>query len=737
MAPDLASGQTQTIDCSYTTTGADFPSRANTATVDTDQTSPVASNQTTVPVGFPLTAVDAVTVGQSHTCALLESATVKCWGFGGNGQLGQDSTTNLGDQAGEMATLPAINLGAGRTATAIAAGQSHTCALLDDATVKCWGDGGNGRLGQDSTTNLGDQAGEMATLPAINLGAGRTATAVDAGSEAGHTCAVLDDATLKCWGSGSRGQLGQGSTSDLGDSAGEMAALPAISFGVGPGPASLNVELTADQTTVAVGDPIDYHLTITNTAIAPLSGITVSDPLAPECVQSVPNLAFGADHTIDCTHTATAFDLGTYANTATVDTSQTAPVDSNTVNVSVTIPAGYGLVTGTVTETGSGTPIPGAVAALLSTADFSPVAISITTASGNHAAVAPAGSYYLYALDPTVDHTAGFHGAPTAVAVTAGNTSSSSNVSLASTRGTIAGTVTDATTTNPIPGTMVMNMDLTHGGRPGAGDLTDGAGAFSIGGLTPGARLVEYVDISGAHTPEFFDDSISPAGATTVAVTGAATATATASLAPRTAPGTSAHLVGDLTSTTGGPIEGAAVFAVHSASFSLAAGDLTDAAGRYDIALDPGTYELAFYDPTGDHLFEWHDNQPSSAMTSATTVPATAGTPLVTDAALTPTTGTATGTVTETGSGDQLAAMFVLAIDANGNVDGAAVTQPDGTYSLAGIPAGNHRIRFVDLSSDHVAEYFDNSPDYFAATPVSITSGVTTPNINAALALTS
>ena len=75
-----------------------------------------------------------------------------------------------------MAALPAVNLGAGRTATAVTAGQSHTCALLDDATVKCWGYGRVGRMGRDSTSVLGDAAEKMAALPAVNRGAGRPAT---------------------------------------------------------------------------------------------------------------------------------------------------------------------------------------------------------------------------------------------------------------------------------------------------------------------------------------------------------------------------------------------------------------------------------------------------------------------------------------------------------------------------------------------------------------------------------
>ena len=66
--------------------------------------------------------------------------------------------------------LAAIDLGSDRTATALVAGNAHTCALLDDATVKCWGKNDLGQLGQDDTENLGDDADEMGDdLAAIDL----------------------------------------------------------------------------------------------------------------------------------------------------------------------------------------------------------------------------------------------------------------------------------------------------------------------------------------------------------------------------------------------------------------------------------------------------------------------------------------------------------------------------------------------------------------------------------------
>ena len=132
-----------------------------------------------------------------------------------------------------VASTPVINLGAGRTALALAAGDAHTCAILDDYSVKCWGDGSQGRLGQGNTDPIGDGNGlSVAIAPTISLGTGRTAIALTAGSS--HTCAVLDNGTSKCWGNGTDGRLGYGNQNSLGDSAGEMGdALPAVSLGSG------------------------------------------------------------------------------------------------------------------------------------------------------------------------------------------------------------------------------------------------------------------------------------------------------------------------------------------------------------------------------------------------------------------------------------------------------------------------------------------------------------------------
>jgi cysteine-rich repeat protein len=174
----------------------------------------------------------AITAGADHACALLDDGTVKCWGHNGSGQLGLGDVSSRADEPNEMGELlPPVDLGAGKKAKAIAAGYVHTCALLEDGAVKCWGGNDDGQLGQGDTLGRGDEPSEMGSnLFAVDLGAGKTAIAIAAGGR--HTCALLQGGEVKCWGRNATGQLGLGDAMNRGDEPGEMGdSLPAINFG--------------------------------------------------------------------------------------------------------------------------------------------------------------------------------------------------------------------------------------------------------------------------------------------------------------------------------------------------------------------------------------------------------------------------------------------------------------------------------------------------------------------------
>eukprot|EP00798_Chlamydomonas_sp_ICE-L_P011665 gene11665-34378_t len=198
----------------------------------------------TIDLGTNRTAT-SITLGQYHTCAVLDNGEVKCWGSNAYGQLGQTTASycnryycpNMGDALpavdlgiGRTATSIAADLGTDRTATAIDAGEFHTCAILDNGNLKCWGHNEVGQLGLGDTVSRGDDAEEMGdNLPAVDLGTGRTATTISSGYQ--HNCALLDNNAVKCWGWNRDAQLGLGDTVSRGDAVAEMGDnLPALQF---------------------------------------------------------------------------------------------------------------------------------------------------------------------------------------------------------------------------------------------------------------------------------------------------------------------------------------------------------------------------------------------------------------------------------------------------------------------------------------------------------------------------
>ena len=142
--------------------------------------------------------VEFVATGYAHTCAVLRDGSLMCWGFNGSGQLGDGST--------EDRFIPvSVNLGKDRLAKRVAVGFSHTCVLLDDHSIQCWGANDSGQLGDGTIIN--------SPVPvAVSIGWGDRFGSLVAGDS--HTCALNDIGILKCWGSNHRGQLGDGSEVD-------------------------------------------------------------------------------------------------------------------------------------------------------------------------------------------------------------------------------------------------------------------------------------------------------------------------------------------------------------------------------------------------------------------------------------------------------------------------------------------------------------------------------------------
>jgi alpha-tubulin suppressor-like RCC1 family protein len=148
-----------------------------------------------------------LTAGEAHTCARLDDGAVRCWGANDAGQLGLGHTDVIGDDERPDAASP-LELGGGPLE--LVAGARHTCALLGDGRVICWGEGLDGRLGYGDESDVGSTV-SIAEAEAVDL-EGRIAASVFIGSSGASTCVQLDDGAVRCWGLNDVGQLGQGNT---------------------------------------------------------------------------------------------------------------------------------------------------------------------------------------------------------------------------------------------------------------------------------------------------------------------------------------------------------------------------------------------------------------------------------------------------------------------------------------------------------------------------------------------
>ena len=142
-------------------------------------------------------------VGDSHSCAVLQSATLRCWGFGGNrGAWDTPRPRTRSATTRRPAAQAPIDFGAGRSAAALSAGarairarrarRRHAALLGLRAET--------GRLGYAAVNDGRRRREGLATVPAgsTSVPGNRTAISVSAGDS--HTCAVLDDGTVRCWG---------------------------------------------------------------------------------------------------------------------------------------------------------------------------------------------------------------------------------------------------------------------------------------------------------------------------------------------------------------------------------------------------------------------------------------------------------------------------------------------------------------------------------------------------------
>ncbi len=155
--------------------------------------------------------VSSVESGQDHACAVMEDATVMCWGANDDGQLGDGTRTDR-NSAVRVAGLGDV--------VGVAPSRAHTCAVQSTGLVKCWGSGQFGQLGDGVTR------GFVPSLSPVTVSGVTTATEIASGSET--TCALLMDTTVRCWGRGDYGTRGDGSATNIQRTPGAVSGLSGV-----------------------------------------------------------------------------------------------------------------------------------------------------------------------------------------------------------------------------------------------------------------------------------------------------------------------------------------------------------------------------------------------------------------------------------------------------------------------------------------------------------------------------
>jgi alpha-tubulin suppressor-like RCC1 family protein len=162
------------------------------------------------PVALPgaVTAAFGIAAGDAHTCAILADGALTCWGSDDFGQLGNGTTS------GDVVAPPLpVSLPGVAGASAVSAGDAHTCVRLSTGRVSCWGSDAQGQLGDGAPSADRDEPSGTITMPG--------GAAVDSiSSGAAFSCALLAGGTVACWGDDSVGQLGNGPTSSSVDAPG-------------------------------------------------------------------------------------------------------------------------------------------------------------------------------------------------------------------------------------------------------------------------------------------------------------------------------------------------------------------------------------------------------------------------------------------------------------------------------------------------------------------------------------
>jgi 5-hydroxyisourate hydrolase-like protein (transthyretin family) len=299
------------------------------------------------------------------------------------------------------------------------------------------------------------------------------------------------------------------------------------------------------------------------------------------------------------------------------------------------------------------------------------------------------------------------------VSVTAGQVTTGVNAAMLS-NGAISGTVTDASTGNPIAGAYVYVYDSS--GYYETSATTNSSGVYTTPGLPAGSYTVE-VDATG-YAPFTYSGTVSVSvGTTTSGINAALTLDGAIS--------------GTVTDASGQTDLGSVSVTAYDSGGSYATSTTTASDGSYTLNnLVPGTYELEFTPSSGqNYLPQYYHGE--STLASADPVTVTSGKTTTGIGAGLVTGGQITGKVTDSATGQPIQYAYVELLNASGGYVSNVSTAADGSFTLTGLPTGTYTLSFS--ASEHLDQYYNNESSLSSADQISVTSGSAMSGIDAAL----
>lgn len=415
-----------------------------------------------------------------------------------------------------------------------------------------------------------------------------------------------------------------------------------------------------------------------------------------------------------------------------------------------------GSIAGTVIDAVTGQPLQGVCVTARANEGGYSSGMAVTDAEGDYTiASGLAGGRYAVEFEPgCTGDTNGeyglqwFDGAstrPTSTAVSLAGGAAVSGVNAALTKvGSISGTVTEAAGGTPLAGVCVTAV-ASGGVAARETGVSSTTGQYTITGVPAGSYAVEFdPSCEGTHASGLSTAWYGSGAATTVSVSaGAETTSVNGALAK---PGSLSGTVSD--AATGSPAAGVCVRAVHPGEEETSGFARTSAAGTYTISgLAPATYDVEFGGSCGgpkatEFVVQWSGD--AANQQSAEAVSVGAGATTTANSALVRV-GSITGTVTDEASGKPIEGVCVTLSTSTGELVGtigafgeAPTTQANGTYAIEGLPPGSYDVAFNPAcpssgATQDALQWYPNTSDEEAATPVSVSAGATSANIDAAL----